>query len=77
MVHSIVTVAQSFFRNIRSGRFLSGELAQDRSRENARAVVQRLARGNVSLQLGWFLSEEDLQEMREKNRTHNFSANAR
>jgi hypothetical protein len=48
----------------------------DRSRENARAVVQSLSRGNLGLQFGWYVTEEDVEEMRKENKAHNFTAHA-
>jgi hypothetical protein len=40
---------------------------------NVRAIVQRHARGNVNLQLGRYITAEDLETRRKKFLSYNFS----
>lgn len=38
----------------------------------ARRIVAGLSRGNISLQNGLFITEKDMEKLREDNQKHNF-----
>ncbi|MEO5349809.1 MAG: hypothetical protein H7836_09195 [Magnetococcus sp. YQC-3] len=49
---------------------------KDRSRENLVNVVRHLARGNMSLQYGWFQTEEERDSLRKKLANYDFRVHA-
>jgi hypothetical protein len=51
---------------------ISEEEHQAAIEENVRDVVRALARGNNSLQQGYYIMEEDLNQLREENRNYSF-----
>lgn len=47
---------------------------EGRDRQQVREVVARLARGNVSLQSGWYQTAEDVETLKQQLAGHSFLA---